>query len=108
MLKMKTKIIIFSMISTLLVWCIFMQVSYAYDYPPVTINRIEGTTPYFIEDTEDKIYIRLDQGNQMLTSQMYDANFIYGLAKITTLYNTFVIANSSNQIVKTFTDFDYV
>lgn len=105
---MKTKIIIFSMISTLLVWCIFMQVSYAYDYPPVTINRIEGTTPYFIEDTEDKIYIRLDQGNQMLTSQMYDVDFIYGLAKITTLYNTFVIANSSNQIVKTFTDFDYV
>lgn len=100
--------IIFCMMCTLLASCVFHQVSYAYDYPLVTLDRLEGYAPYFLEDTEDKVYIRLSFYERELSFQMYDTLYAYGLAKINTLYETFVITDYSNQVLKTFTDFDYV
>src|SRR5690606_26106477 len=87
-IRMKMRFIFLALLSILTLSIISQKISYAYELPLVKIERVSGKAPYLLEESADRVFIKLSSDNQTLSVQSYDSQFIYGLAKIETLYDT--------------------
>ena len=93
---------------TVLVLSAFIPRSYAYQQPLALIQKVEGNIPYYLSEEDNRIYVCIEPTQSWLSNQMYDSGMNFGISRIITLYDTFVISNDKGVILKSFTDFDYI
>jgi hypothetical protein len=105
---MYKKISLFIIMCTVLVLSAFIPRSYAYQQPLALIQKVEGNIPYYLSEEDNRIYVCIELTQSWLSNQMYDSGMNFGISRIITLYDTFVISNDKGVILKSFTDFDYI